>query len=57
MEKEFNVSVKEDSGLSTFLTVSNSFFSFDKYGTGDVDCSVETDGMNLNISSMINGLS
>jgi len=50
-KKEFNVSVKEDSGLSTFLTVSNSFFSFDKYGTGDVDCSVETDGMNLNISS------
>lgn len=50
-KKEFNVSVKEDSGLSTFLTVSNSSYSFDKYGTGEFGCSVETDGMNLNISS------
>ena len=50
-KKEFNVSVKEESGLSTFLTVSNSSCSFDKYGTGEFGCSVETDGMNLNISS------
>ena len=50
-KKEFNVSVKEESGLSTFLTVSNSSCSFDKYGTGELGCSVETDGMNLNISS------
>lgn len=50
-KKEFNVSVKEESGLSTFLTVSNSSYSFDKYGTGEFGCSVETDGMNLNISS------
>lgn len=50
-KKEFNVSVKEDSGLSTFLTISNSSCSFDKYGTEEFECSVETDGMNLNISS------
>ena len=49
--EEFQVRVKEDSGLSTFLTVNGSTYSFDKYGSGEAGCSVETDGMNLNVSS------
>lgn len=50
--REFEVSVKEDSGLSTFLTVNASSCSFDKYGTGEFECSVETDGMNLEINPL-----
>ena len=50
-KEEFNVYVKEESGLSTFLTISNSTFTFDKFGTSEAVCSIGTDGMNLNISS------
>lgn len=50
-KEEHDISVLQNSGLSTFLTISNSYFSFDKYGTGEAECSVETDGMNLDISS------
>ena len=53
-KKEFEINVSENSGLSTFLTVSDSSFSFDKYGSGEVYSTVETDGMNLKITSDVN---
>lgn len=48
---EFDINAKEGSGISTYLTVSGSTYFFDKYGSDEAVCSVETDGMNLSISS------